>query len=172
MNIVSSLVGVSILAAALPMVAQVSIQPFMAQKRAENFGVAEAKAVSFAAKNEGALALTPVPDGCSSIETENYAYSITCVEGEGTFKQSVTRSFRLGVLCDNDGNNGHGNSGGHDCSNPSGYNTPISYTPGVFCPLWDPWGVINYNDSHSVQCIPVPYGPWAHTYPEDGAMLW
>ena len=77
MNIVSSLVGVSILAAAMPMVAQVSIQPFMAQKRAENFGAAEATAVSYAAKNEGGLALTPVPDGCNVIETENYAYSIT-----------------------------------------------------------------------------------------------
>ena len=92
--------------------------------------------------------LTPVPDGCTTIETENYAYSITCVEGENQFKQSVTRSFRLGILCDNDSNNGHGNSGGHDCSNPSGYSTPVSYTPGVFCPAWDPWGIINYNDSH------------------------
>ena len=171
MNIVSSLVGVSIMGVAMPMVATISIQPYMAQKRAENFGAAEATAVSYAAKNEGALALTPVPDNCNVIEVENYAYSITCVEGEKQFKQSVTRSFRLGILCDdNDSNNGHGNSGGSDCSNPSGYNTPISYTPGVFCPLWDPWGVINYNDSHNVQCIPVPYGPWAHTY--NGEMLW
>ena len=128
MNIVSSLVGVSILSVAMPMVAQVSIQPFMAQKRAENFGAAEATAVSYAAKNEGGLALTPVPAGCNVIETENYAYSITCVHGENQFRQSVTRSFRLGILCDSDGDNGHGNSGGNDCSNPSGYNTPISYT--------------------------------------------
>ena len=170
MNIISSLVGVSILSAAMPMVAQVSIAPFIAQKRAGNFGIAEAKAVSYAAMNEGGLALTPTPDGCTTIETENYAYSITCTEGENKYKQSVTRSFRLGILCDSDSNNGHGNSGGYDCSNPSGYNTPISYTPGIFCPLWDPWGVINYNDSHGVQCIPVPYGPWAHTY--DGPILW
>ena len=170
MNLVSALVGVSIAGAAMPMVAQISIQPFMAQKRASNFGVAEAKAVSYAAMNEGGLTLTPVPDGCTTVETENNAYSITCVEGENQFKQSVTRSFRLGVLCDQDGNNGHGNSGGNDCSNPSGYNTPISYTAGVFCPLWDPWGVVNYNDAHNVQCIPVPYGPWAHTY--NGPILW
>lgn len=171
MNIVSAVVGVSIMGTAMPMVANMSLQPIIAQRRAQNFAVAEATAVAYAAKNEGGLALTPVPDDCNVIEVENKAHSITCVEGDEQFKQSVTRSFRLAVLCDdNDRNNGHGNSGGNDCSNPSGYNTPISYTPGVFCPLWDPWGVINYNDSHNVQCIPVPYGPWAHTY--DGPMLW
>jgi hypothetical protein len=161
MNLVSVLVGVSIAGAAMPMVAQVSIQPFMAQKRASNLGVAEAKAVSYAAMNEGGLTLTPVPDGCTTVETENNAYSITCVEGENQFKQSVTRSFRLAVLCNDDDN---------DCSNSSGYSAPVSYTPGIFCPLWDAWGVINYNDAHNVQCIPVPYGPWAHTY--NGPILW
>jgi len=171
MNITSLVVSAGLMSIMVPGVAQISVQPMFAQKRASNFGIAEAKAVSYAAKNEGGLALTPVPDGCNTIELPNDAYSITCVEGENSFKQSATRSFRLAVLCDdNDHNNGHGNSGGNDCSNPSGYNTPISYTPGVFCPLWDPWGVINYNDSHNVQCIPVPYGPWAHTY--DGPILW
>ena len=41
MNIVSAMVGMSIMGAALPMVAQMSIQPSIAQKKAENFGVAE-----------------------------------------------------------------------------------------------------------------------------------
>ena len=53
---------------------------------------------------------------------------------------------------------------------PGSSGSRIVYTPGVFCPLWDPWGIINYNESHNVQCIPVPYGPWASTY--DGEMLW
>jgi hypothetical protein len=73
------------------------------------------------------------------------------------------------ALCE-DGNNGHGNDNGYDCSNPGTSNNRIVYTPGVFCPLWDPWGIINYNDSHNVQCIPVPHGPWASTY--EGEMLW
>ena len=157
MNIVSSLVGVSIMGIAMPMVANMALQPIYAQKRAENFGVAEASAVTYAAKNEGGITLTPVPDGCSVVEQEEQAFSVTCVHGEGSFKQSATRSFRLAVLTDGE-------------QTSSGYTAPVSYTPGVFCPLWDPWGVTNYNDAHNVQCIPVPYGPWAHTY--SGPMLW
>ena len=36
MNIISSLVGVTIMGISMPMVAQMSLQPHMAQKRAEN----------------------------------------------------------------------------------------------------------------------------------------
>ena len=170
MNIVSSLVGVSIMGAAMPMVSNIVLQPVMAQKRANNFAVAESAAVGYAAKNEGGAELTPLPDNCTTAELEGNAYTVTCVHGENAFRQSVSRSFRLASICE-DGNNGHGNDAGHfDCSNPGQGQGRIKYTPGVFCPLWDPWGVINYNDSHNVQCIPVPYGPWASTY--DGEMLW
>ena len=153
MNIVSSLVGLSILGAAMPMVAQVSVQPFMAQKRALNLGVAEALAVSFAAAHEGATTLQATPAGCDApVALAHGAYSITCIEGDGTpYVQTVTRSFRLQVCDDNDGNNGHGNSGGFDCSNPGsgGYAgnervfanaTPDSFEPHQ-CPAEDPWGV-------------------------------
>ena len=157
MNIVSVMVGLTIAGTAMPMVAEMSLQPIFAQKRASNFGLAEAMAVSYAAKNEGGLTLTPTPDGCTVVPLEEQSYSITCTEGVKSFKQSVTRSFRLAVLTD-----------GQEDS--SGYTAPVSYTPGAFCSLWDPWGVTNYNDSHNVQCIPVPYGPWASTY--TGEMLW
>ena len=169
MNITSAVVGIAITAAAMPMVANLTIQPIMAQKRSENFSVAEASAVGYAAKNEGGADLTPLPDNCVTAEMEGNSYSVTCTHGEGQFKQSVTRSFRLASLCE-DGDNGHGNNGGYDCSNPGSSNNRIVYTPGVFCPLWDPWGVISYNLAHDVQCIPVPYGPWASTY--SGEMLW
>lgn len=160
MNIPSVVVAGALMGLLAPGVAHMTIQPFMAQKRATNFSIAEATAVSFAAKNEGALTLTPTPDGCTVVVLDDSdAYSITCVEGEGTFRQSATRSFRLAVLCE-----------GSSCDSSSGYEAPKEYTPGVFCPLWDPWGVINYNHSHNVQCIPVPYGPWAYTY--NGEMLW
>ena len=169
MNITSAVVGISLMGTAMPMVANMTIQPLMAQKRAENFAVAESAAVGYAAKNEGGADLTPLPDNCSTAELEGNSFTVTCWHGEGQFKQSVARSFRLAALC-KDGNNEHGNDNGFDCSNPGSSNSRIVYTPGVFCPLWDPWGIINYNDSHNVQCIPVPYGPWASTY--DGEMLW
>jgi hypothetical protein len=151
------MVGLSIAGIAAPAFMDMSLAPFVAQRRASNFGIAEATAVSYAAKNEGGVTLTPAPDNCTVVPLETQSYSITCIEGDKSYRQSATRSFRLAVLTD-----------GSDDS--SGYSAPVAYTPGVFCPLWDAWGVINYNDSHNVQCIPVPYGPWASTY--NGEMLW
>jgi hypothetical protein len=139
------------------MVAEISLAPIITQKRANNFAVAEAAAVSYAAMNEGLPDyIRPVPDACAEpVPLSDDSFMITCTEGENKFKQTVSRSFRLAPL------QGNGNSG---------YTAPVSYTPGVFCPLWDAWGIINYNDSHNVTCIPVPYGPWASTY--TGEMLW
>ena len=161
MNIVSTLIGLSIMGTAMPMIAQMSIQPHMALKRAENFGIAEAAAVSFAAQNEGATSLSPTPSVCDDpAPLSNGAYSITCTEGDGTqFIQTVTRSFRLQQCNNNDGNNGHGNSGGYDCSNlgNGGYAdnvrvfnfpTPTKFT-GHQCPTYDTWGVNGYNDAQA-----------------------
>ena len=173
MNIVSTVVGLTIMGAAAPMIADMSIQPIRAQKRAENFSIAEATAVNFAAKNEGATSLTPTPSLCHEpASLSNGAYSITCTEGAGTqFVQTVTRSFRLKQCDDNDGNNGHGNSGGYDCSNPGNggyadnvrvfnFPTPTKFT-GHQCPTHDTWGVNGYNDAQAAiygegygACIP------------------
>ena len=156
MNIVSVTVSGALMGMLSPVVATMSMQPFIAQKRASNFSVAEATAVAYAALNEGAPATTPVPEKCELLALEeSSAFSITCSYGDAPYKQSVMRSFRLAAL-----------EGGSNSSTI----TRREYTPGVFCPLWDPWGIINYNDSHNVQCIPVPYGPWAYTY--NGEMLW
>ena len=137
MNIVSIVVGSALMASLAPAVANMSIQPFAAAKRANNFAVAESTAVGYSAKNEGGAALTPIPESCFTAELEGNSYTVTCWHGEGQFKQSVSRSFRLASLCE-DGNNGHGNDNGYDCSNPGNSNNRIVYTPGVFCPLWDP----------------------------------
>ena len=60
------------------MVAQISIQPHAALKRAENFGIAEAAAVTFAAQNKGATSLTPTPSLCNAPDAlSNGGYSIT-----------------------------------------------------------------------------------------------
>ena len=125
MNIVSVITGMTIMGVAAPQIANMSIQPFVAQKRALNFGVAEAAAVTFAAKNEGATSLSSTPSLCDAPDPlSDGAYSITCTEGTGTpYVQTVTRSFRLQQCDDNDGNNGHGNNaGGYDCSNPGNSN--------------------------------------------------
>ena len=157
MNIVSVTVAGALMGLLAPTVANMSIQPIIAQKRAVNFGIVESKAVAYAALSEGAPALPPTNtvqfDGCTSnSDTTTGAGSVTCTI-PGKFGASVTRSFRLAQL-----------QGGNTVAPNK------NYTPGVFCPLWDAWGLDQYNDAHGVVCIPVPYGPWASTY--TGQMLW
>ena len=154
MNIVSMAVTGALMGIIGPGVAQMAIQPVIAQKRSINFSQAEATAVAYSAKNEQAIELTPTPDGCTVTPIENQSYSISCVEGKAPYKQSATRSFTLASVANSTG----------------GYQAPKAYTPGVYCPLWDPWGVQSYNAAHNVQCIPVPYSHWAHLY--EGEMLW
>ena len=49
MNIVSTMVGLSIMGAAAPSMMTMSLAPFEAQKRARNLGIAESAAVTYAA---------------------------------------------------------------------------------------------------------------------------
>lgn len=165
MNIVSVTVTAAIMGVIAPGVAQMSIMPVIAQKRASNFGVAEARAVAYSALNEGAPALTPWKDnpateGCEITDMGDDAHTIQCTypysggDEPVMYPQTVSRSFRLAPL---QGGNG-------------GLQVNKNYTPGVFCPLWDAWGIDQYNKAHNVVCIPVPYGPWASTY--TGKMLW
>jgi len=194
MNVVSTMVGLSIMGAAAPSMMTMSLAPFEAQKRATNFGIAESSAVSYSAQNEGKPQLVgDVPDGCEITELADRAYEIECTEGQGQFIKTAKRSFRLYVppsssQCDNDGNNGNGNSGGNDCSNPgngngngNGNNVTSRYefeTPerwsGTQCPNTDRWGVYGYNednyDREGGACIPQDM--WASVWyfasdPED-----
>ena len=148
MNIISSLVGISIMGAAAPTMVQMTLAPLEAQKRAENFSIAESTAVAFAANNEGQQSVGKAPKGCTLNTTAPSAYDITCVSGEGRFLQSVTRSFKLRT--------------GSTYTNPTrtfAFETPSKYSH-VECPVNDPWGVMWYNDhlkaGHLDACIPSP----------------
>ena len=83
---------------AAPGVANMAIQPMIAQKRASNFGEAESLAVTFAASNEGQREVAEeVPEDCDLVSPSSRAYTITCEIGEGQFLQTASRSFRLEV---------------------------------------------------------------------------
>ena len=99
MNIVGTMVGMSLMATAGPAVLQMSIAPAEASKRSQNFAVAETAAVVFSAKYEGTTDIPVDTDTCTTEareDTEN-AYSVTCTHGSGKYVQSVTRAFRLAV---------------------------------------------------------------------------
>ncbi len=95
MNIISTMVGLSIAGAAAPSMMTMSLAPFEAQKRAQNLGIAESAAVTYAAQNEGATQLSPTPSGCVVDRTNSPAITITCTKGENNYVQSVSRTFRL-----------------------------------------------------------------------------
>ena len=144
MNIVSTMVGMSIMGAASPMLLTMAISPAEAAKRAENFGVAETAAVVFAASHEGKLDIPPTAtDTCTSSARENTdnAYSVTCTYGTGKYVQSVTRAFRLAVP-------DQGLDGGDtNTARQFEFETPTRYS-GHQCPLHDAWGTKGYNDTN------------------------
>lgn len=144
MNIVSTTVGLTIMGAAAPMVMEMSIAPVVAQKRAQNFAVAETAAVVFAANYEGTTDTPVDTDTCTSSEregTEN-AYAVTCTYGFGKYVQSVTRAFRLAPP-EKDLKNGDGVGVYREFQ----FQTPTRFS-GHQCPIYDPWGVYGYNDQY------------------------
>lgn len=144
MNIVSTMVGMSLMGAAAPMVMNMSIAPAEAAKRAENFGVAETAAVVFAATYEGTTDDPVSTDACTASPregTEN-AYAVTCTHGSGKYVQSVTRAFRLAVP-EKDLDNGEVDGAG--TIREFQFNRPTRFS-GHQCPVHDPWGVYGHND--------------------------
>ena len=61
MNITSVVVAASLMGLVAPGVANMAVQPMLAQQRANNFAVAESLAVQFAAANEGQPAIDMKP---------------------------------------------------------------------------------------------------------------
>ena len=161
MNIVSTMVGMTLMASASPMVMNMAITPAEASKRAQNFGIAETAAVVFAATYEGTLDIPTDTETCTSEAregTEN-AYSVTCTHGTDKYVQSVTRAFRLAVP-DTDLDSVDGAS----TSREFAYETPTRFS-GHSCPYYDEWGTNGYNDQYykplNGACIPIPV--WTQT---------
>jgi len=144
-----------------PVVATMSIQPVIAQKRASNFSVAETAAVVFAATYEGKLELPEDTDTCVSKLREGTAnaFSVTCTHGSGKYVQSVTRAFRLAVPDE-------GLDGGTatDTSRQFAYETPTRFS-GTECPVYDTWGVNGFNDLYyqALGGACIPYDGWNQT---------
>ena len=154
MNIISTTVGLSLLGAAAPMVMEITIAPVVAQKRSQNFGIAETAAVVFAATYEGTLDIPENTETCTPAAregTEN-AYSVTCTHGSGKYVQSVTRAFRLAVP-----DKGVDEVNGAANSRTFQFETPTRFS-GHQCPQHDQWGVYGYNDQYyealGGACIP------------------
>lgn len=141
------------MAAAMPGVANMAIQPVIAQARVNNLAEAESKAVSFAALNEGAKSIQgDTPGGCVLSELWNNAYSVACEVGEGQLMQTATRSFRLMVETDDkSGVAAEDNVRSFPYARPAGFS-------GTQCPTYDQWGVENFNrtyaDALGGACIP------------------
>ena len=143
MNIVTTMVGMSLMAGASPMLMTMAISPAEASKRAQNFGVAETAAVVFAATYEGKTDLPPTStETCTSQARENTenAYSVTCTHGTGKYVQTVTRAFRL-VVPDTDLDSNSNTERQFE------FQTPTRYS-GHQCPTYDPWGTKGYNDTN------------------------
>jgi hypothetical protein len=149
MNITSVIVAAGLMGLVAPGVANMAVQPVLAQRRATNFGEAEAAAVQFAATNEGQREVSEkVPKNCELDETEYRAYTVTCTVGKDKFEQIVARSFRLEVDA--------------QYTNPSrefAWEKPPMYSH-VECLPNDPWGVMWYNAHLQAgglgACIPAP----------------
>ena len=139
MNITSVMVGLSIMGTAMPMVAEMTLAPMQAQKRAQNFAVAETLAVSVAGTAEANQSLPVIPAGCAVDAPQNSVYKVTCTAGSGQYIQRVSRAFRILPEIE-DGGSG---------SRVFAHDTPSRFS-GHQCPIHDTWGVNGYNNSMSV----------------------
>ena len=86
MNLVSTMVGLSIMGTAMPMVSNMIVETVVVQKREENFAVAETSAVSYAASAQDKYTLPDVPDGCELTLIQDRTHNVTCMHGENTLR--------------------------------------------------------------------------------------
>jgi len=155
MNIMSAIVGISIMGASAPLMMKMSIAPFEAQARAGNLGQAESAAVTYAAVNEGSSSFTDIPDNCDLDSPSDGAFTITCTVGEDTrFAQTVSRSFRSEVDTASLGFTGADNARVYTNAVPG----KISYVHQ--CPPGDEWGLNWFNKTYPSLGACTPQVGW------------
>ena len=155
MNIVATMVGLSIAGASMPMMVQMSIAPIEAQKRAQNLGSAEASAVTFAATNEGSSSFTDLPSDCDLSSPTDGSFTVTCTAGADTkYVQTVSRSFRSEVDSGALGFTGQGNARVYGNAVPG----KISYVHQ--CPPGDEWGLNWFNKTYPSLGACTPQIAW------------
>ena len=142
-TITGAVVGLAIAGIAMTAVGHVMTSLAKTQAKTLNFGRAEASATVYAAQAAARFELPELPDTCELDDLGDLVYKITCTNGTvpGTIAKA-TRAF--------------------DIIDESAYQAPDDgpkrkegpYTPGVFCPPWDPDGTLSYDNDHNVVCNP------------------
>ncbi len=130
----------------IPMVGDMLITAAKSQAKSANYAEAEYRANLFAGNSRAAKELDQVPDDCDLKDEGNNVYTITCTQGTHNQTQATAkRTFE--IVFDNTNGNGTGSS--------------PSYTPGYWCPHFDPDGSIGFNIKWGVTCNPesVTYTP-------------
>ena len=140
MNLVSTIITLSIMGAAGPSIAQMAISPYVAQKQSVNFTQAESLAVTIAAQAEATSSLPTVPNGCSISPPVDSVYQVTCNKGSGRYSAQVVRSFRILDEIED------GGTGAREFD----YERPAKFSAHQ-CPVNDTYGVDGYNDTWSFQ---------------------
>ena len=146
------MVGLSIAGTAMPMVAQMTMSPVIAQKRADNFGIAESAAVVYSAQHEGTATVPVEAVACEPTLLTPGAWQVTCSYGENDFRQSVTRGFRTLIAPQN------------DAGSSFAYDAPASFSIWQ-CPPADPFGVEGFNEETGGWCVPTPLTHWGKQFP-------
>jgi len=152
MNAISTMVGLSIMGAAAPMLMEMSLAPAIAQKKAQNFALAESTAAIYVASNVSAISNAEVanaPEDCNLNRDNTPAYEISCTIGENKFEQSISRSFIIELPNSN-------SSGSYQYDRPG-------WIGDTMCPIGDPWGVNHTNQSNANNDEPAckPHVIWS-----------
>ena len=151
MNLVGTMVTLSIAGAAAPSISQMAVTPYVAQVQSENFTQAESLAVTIAAQAEAKSYLPNIPDGCSVPPPVDSVYQVTCNAGDGRFAAVATRSFRIIDEV----------SDGGTAVRVFASERPTKFSPHQ-CPTYDTWGVDGYNDqwAHQLGGACKPQAAW------------
>lgn len=100
MQLVITMILLSIVGFTVPIVAEMPLMPTVTQAKSTNLSKVENDANIFAARSRADDALETVPDNCTLDPQENLVCSIECLEGQRKLRQLARRSFELQATVD------------------------------------------------------------------------